>query len=190
MGAPSLRLVGCITCAIWASVDLTLVIAGRRKTDVSEDRGSLGLLLIAVAGAVVIGSVTAHLGRLRLPGSSVDRALVGIGLMWAGMALRWWAVLTLGRFFSPLVRVREDHRVIRSGPYARIRHPAYAGSLLTLIGLGIALANWAGLIGMVVVIFLGFRHRMAREEEALAAALDQEYRDYMSQTKRLIPGVY
>jgi protein-S-isoprenylcysteine O-methyltransferase Ste14 len=187
---PSRRLAVYVTCAVWAGVDLAVIIVRGRKSDASADRGSLGLILIAIVVAVVIGNVTARLGALRLPGTGVEQGLVGIPFMWVGMALRWWAMLTLGRFFNPLVTIRHDHRVIRSGPYARIRHPAYAGSLITLVGLGVALGSWAGLIGMVLVLFLGFWLRMSREEEALTAALGQEYRDYMAQTKRLIPGIY
>jgi protein-S-isoprenylcysteine O-methyltransferase Ste14 len=166
------------------------VIARIRRSDTAADRGSLTVILLAILCAVVIGNVTARLRYLRLPGNDVGQGLLGIPLMWVGMALRWWAMLTLGRFFNPLVIVRQNHRVIRSGPYARIRHPGYAGSLLTLIGLGVALGNWLALVGMVMVLFLAFVRRMAREEEALMAALGQEYQDYMARTKRLIPGVY
>ena len=70
-------------------------------------------------------------------------------MIWAGIILRGWAIATLGRFFRRDVQVAADQAVVRSGPYAVIRHPAYTGNLLMYAGIGILLANWASLAALV-----------------------------------------
>ena len=71
-----------------------------------------------------------------------------------------------------------------------IRHPAYLGSLTTMVGLGVALENWLSIILLVVLPLAGLLYRIAVEEKVLVGHFGQTYLDYMSRTKRLIPGVY
>jgi protein-S-isoprenylcysteine O-methyltransferase Ste14 len=58
--------------------------------------------------------------------------------MLAGIALRQWSIRVLGRFFSTTVQVTSDQRIVTNGPYSVVRHPAYSGALLTLLGLGLS----------------------------------------------------
>jgi len=58
-----------------------------------------------------------------------------------------------------------------------------------VIGLGLALGNWASLLGMLACISVGYAYRIHVEEAALVAALGQPYREYMSRTARLVPFV-
>lgn len=77
--------------------------------------------------------------------------IAGEAFFVAGLALRLWAVVTLGRFFKVTVSIQDHHRVIRSGPYRVLRHPSYTGLLLLLGGLGLALGTWLGLAAIVVL---------------------------------------
>jgi protein-S-isoprenylcysteine O-methyltransferase Ste14 len=65
-----------------------------------------------------------------------------LGLLFAGIAVRWTAIHALGAFFTGRVQIREGHTLIRTGLYSQPRHPAYAGSLLAYFGLGLAFSNW------------------------------------------------
>ena len=69
---------------------------------------------------------------------------LGIALMWAGIAFRYYAMRVLGRYFTFQVDVHSGQTVIEAGPYHYIRHPSYTGALITVLGLGLALGNWAG----------------------------------------------
>ena len=71
-----------------------------------------------------------------------------------------------------------------------MRHPSYTGGLTTFIGLGLALANWLSLLGLMVMIVTVYIYRMNVEEKVLIVALGDEYLEYSRQTKRLIPGIY
>jgi protein-S-isoprenylcysteine O-methyltransferase Ste14 len=71
-----------------------------------------------------------------------------------------------------------------------IRHPSYTGILLTCLGVGLCFGNFASLLVIVVPIVALALKRVRLEEAALASELGEDYRTYMSRTRRLIPGVY
>ena len=118
-----------------------------------------------------------------------DLFFLGLAAMVGGLALRWWAIRVLGRYFTVDVAVHAAQSVIQAGPYRVIRHPAYCGSMLTLIGVGLALGTWLGLVLLVCLVSIGFTVRMRVEETALNAALGEPYRDYARRTRRLIPFI-
>ncbi len=82
---------------------------------------------------------------------------------------------------------QTDHKVIDKGPYHYIRHPMYAGGLLSVLGIGMALQSWPGMLVIVVVPGLGWGNRIRIEERFLSAELGNDYVEYMKRTKRLIP---
>jgi hypothetical protein len=75
--------------------------------------------------------------------------IAGIVLILLGVALRWWAILTLGRYFTLDVAMRSTQAVVQSGSYPLVLHPASSGTLLTLLGTGLALAKWAGVVALL-----------------------------------------
>ncbi len=114
----------------------------------------------------------------------------GVGLFVAGLLLRWWAIITLGRFFTMDVTIEKDHELVERGPFHMVRHPSYTGVLLAFAGLALTLGNWAVLLVILVPIGAAFIHRMNVEENALSSALGPQYTDYMRRTKRLVPFIY
>jgi protein-S-isoprenylcysteine O-methyltransferase Ste14 len=115
---------------------------------------------------------------------------IGIALMLAGVAFRWYAIRALGRYFTREVATRAGQTVIDHGPYRLVRHPSYAGVLITVFGFGVALTNWVSLLAIIACTFIGFGYRVHVEERALCEALGQPYRDYMKRTWRFIPYIY
>jgi protein-S-isoprenylcysteine O-methyltransferase Ste14 len=152
------------------------------------DRGSL----YVTVGLIGLGGLAALACGLLLRGAAIAwnrEAIfwVGIALMLSGVALRAWAVRTLGQYFLPVVAVRADQQVVRSGPYRLIRHPTYSGALLTLLGFGLTLGNWAALVALLGCALGGLAYRVRVEEQALLQTLGQPYRQYMAQTTRFVP---
>ena len=88
-----------------------------------------------------------------------------VGSVTAGIGLRAWAIVGLSRYFRRDIQVAQDQLVVRAGPYAAVRHPAYAGNLLMPAGLGV-------------------------EDALLIDRLGDPYRDYAATTARLVPGVW
>jgi protein-S-isoprenylcysteine O-methyltransferase Ste14 len=154
------------------------------------DRGSLVAVSVGIsAGVVVAVRVALGISTTTIPGRWVP-FVVGLVLMWLGIALREWAVLTLGRFFTVVVRVTEEQSVVDRGPYRWVRHPSYTGLLLTLLGLGVALENWLSVLALVILPTIGLVFRILVEERALLAGLGEPYREYADSRRRLVPGVW
>lgn len=157
---------------------------------VRADRGSLHVLWIVIVAAWALAIVIAHalaFGRFRAGAGLVTVALL---LFAAGVALRWWAILSLGRLFTVDVAIAVDHPLIDHGPYRLIRHPSYAGALLALLGLALPLASLPALAALLLPCLAAYRYRIAVEEAALQRALGSAYSDYMRRTWRLLPGLY
>lgn len=110
----------------------------------------------------------------------------GFAINCAGAALAIWARYCLGQYWSGLVTIKENHRVIRSGPYRFIRHPIYAGILLGCIGTAVVFGEWRGLLG-VLVIYVTHTWKASREEAMLTAELGTEYTEYSRRTGALLP---
>jgi len=115
---------------------------------------------------------------------------VGIGLMLAGLAFRFYAMWVLGRFFTYDITVQAGQTVVEAGPYRYIRHPSYTGALITLVGLGLALGNWAALLTILACMGIAYAYRITVEEAALIAALGEPYKQYMRRTQRLVPFLF
>ena len=179
----------------WATYGLWLVLelsASRKKRsgDFSrkQDRGSLRLILILFWLGISLGFTFSYFfPQLAIRWNRSLVFFIGIVLMLAGIAFRRYAMAVLGQFFTYDVAVHTDQKVIDLGPYRYIRHPSYSGALLTQIGLGLALGNWASLAILVICTGLAYVYRISIEEQALVAALGEPYKEYMARTHRLIP---
>jgi protein-S-isoprenylcysteine O-methyltransferase len=115
---------------------------------------------------------------------------VGIAIVIAGLVIRWYSIIYLGRFFTVNVAIAADHQLIDTGPYRRVRHPSYTGALMAFWGLALCTQNWVSLALMGMGPTIAFLYRMHIEEIALSGAFGERYRQYMQRTARLIPGVY
>jgi protein-S-isoprenylcysteine O-methyltransferase Ste14 len=178
-------------CGVLLLSELAIFMRERSGTDAIV-RDQRSLTVVRTAGYLGVG-LSFWLG-LRMPQSAirVQRSLLfgsGAALMILGTALRWAAILTLGRAFRQRVAVQPDQQVIQSGPYRLVRHPAYTGRLLQLVGLALTMTNWASLAASIACFVGGWTYRIRVEEQVLGEELGQPYRDYMRRTKRLIPGV-
>jgi protein-S-isoprenylcysteine O-methyltransferase Ste14 len=172
-----------IATEIWLGSRRSRLPAG--ATD--HDAGSKWFLIGCVWASIAIGIWIA----LLFPAAAIrtDRTevfILGLVLMVAGMPLRWYPIHVLGASFTCEVSTRPGQVVIESGPYRWIRHPSYAGGLLTVLGVLVCSVNWASLAALIVTI-AGYAYRIRVEEEALATHLGPPYREYMRRTKRLIP---
>jgi len=114
----------------------------------------------------------------------------GLILWLLGLAYTGWAYRTLGHFFSLDVQIQNDHRVVDTGPYRLLRHPGYAGFSLGLLGLGVALQSWASLLVLLFATIAALAYRIPIEEKFLVAELGDDYVQYMTNTKRLVPFVW
>jgi protein-S-isoprenylcysteine O-methyltransferase Ste14 len=161
----------------------------RRPKAAKSDRYSLFVLRLCIATGVLLA-----LFALRVTTTSFGFNPVlfggGLVLIWTGMALRWWSFWTLGRYFTFAVMTSADQPVITTGPYRHVRHPGYAGILLSLAGVGLAFGNWLSLAALLVPPLIGFAYRIRVEEAALSTALGVSYTSYAERRKRVLPFLW
>ncbi|MBS3163934.1 isoprenylcysteine carboxylmethyltransferase family protein [Candidatus Woesearchaeota archaeon] len=151
----------------------------RRAGGAGADRGSLILVLCSIF--LALGAILVLRSK-----PSIARELIGSAVLLAGFSLRTWAIRILGRHFSVKVALQERHELVTSGPYALLRHPAYTGLALELLGFGLGIAAWQGALACLIVA-PSLAYRIAVEERFLTAAMGERYKEYSARTARLIP---
>ncbi len=156
-----------------------------------RDRGSLPFLALLIFAGLFGAFLAVHslpAARIGLP--PVPLFWVAVALIWLGMALRIWAVVTLGRFFRITVFLQEDHVLIDHGPYRRLRNPSYTGGLVSMIGIGLGLGNWLSLALAVGGLLIGYLKRIDVEEKALREHFGEAYEAYARRRWALIPPIW
>ena len=162
-----------------------------RDGAVVQDRWTRWILGVAMyLGVVGALQISRSMPALRVYANSWWTLGLGIAMILAGAALRDWAIVSLGRYFRREVTIEPGQRIVRRGPYRVLRHPSYAGLLLSLVGLGLALGSWAGAAVVLLTVLLGMLPRIRVEERALARTFGAEYADYAASTWRLVPYVW
>jgi protein-S-isoprenylcysteine O-methyltransferase Ste14 len=180
-------------CAIWyvPALNGAFFQGAARRNGTRHDRGSYAVLIGVLWIGLFLGfGIAALLPWAAIPRVRLPLFWLGIAGILAGVALRWYAIRVLGRFFTRDVATQAGQTVVQDGPYRFIRHPAYSGTLLTLLGIGLTLGNWLALLVVLIGGVVGHLYRIRVEEQALVAALGEPYRAYMRGTRRFIPFVW
>jgi protein-S-isoprenylcysteine O-methyltransferase Ste14 len=179
---------------IWISWFLSEILLNRffrskRKNAGNPDKHSLGWIWITIGVGNTLGILSAI--YLRFPISGTNMVSYG-GLLFivAGMAIRFLAIRTLGKFFTVDLSIRGKHKLVDTGLYKTIRHPSYTGSLISFLGFGFSLNNWISLVVIFLPVLTAMLYRISIEEKLLLAQPDLGYETYIKKTKRLIPGIY
>ncbi|HEV2166042.1 MAG TPA: isoprenylcysteine carboxylmethyltransferase family protein, partial [Thermoplasmata archaeon] len=115
---------------------------------------------------------------------------VGVAISLGGTGVRVWAIHSLGRFFSPVIRIESDHEIVRGGPYRWLRHPSYTGIYLATIGAVVALGSLSGALLTAAIVLATLAHRIRLEERMLLDRFGTEYEQYARSTWRLLPWIY
>lgn len=110
----------------------------------------------------------------------------GIALGVVSFVLYAWSQATLGKAWSPHLQMREEHQLVTTGPYARIRHPIYLALIGFLTGIALVTANWF-FIALLVVSIVVLALRIPKEEQMMIEDFGEEYKAYMQRTGSLLP---
>ena len=172
-------------------------IGRRRSRAPSTEKDKNSLLVVMLANYLSIGSaLVIKLAPVTVGGIGGIQILspylgfFGCAVMLVGMVIRWMAIGTLRERFTIDVNIVEGHQLVEKGLYGVIRHPAYLGGQVTMLGLGLALENWLSIVILIVIPLAGHLYRISVEEKVLVDHFGQSYVNYMKRTKRLIPGVF
>jgi protein-S-isoprenylcysteine O-methyltransferase Ste14 len=184
----------------WYATWIAAVIwSGKTKLRMKTDMGglhrflpSLGCLLLfapagsgkPVFGMPFLGSLTRKLWH------EPDWAAWSLfALIAAAFAFCWWARLHLGRLWSGFVTLKEDHRIVDTGPYGLVRHPIYSAVIFAALATAVMRASPASMVGFVLFA-AGFSMTARIEERFLREHLGAEaYEAYSRRVPMLVPMV-
>jgi protein-S-isoprenylcysteine O-methyltransferase Ste14 len=160
----------------------------RRTVSKESFASRYGILFLEVLGFVLLFSETAEMGIL---GRHIFKrteaiAATGVVLTWVGIAIALWARWHLGQYWSARITLKEDHQLIRTGPYAFFRHPIYSGIILAAIGGVLAIDRWRCVAGLALII-LGYCIKATKEESMLSKQFGEAFQEHCRHTGFLLP---
>jgi len=159
--------------------------AGPRAETETSQKIIMALVMLGFAVFLVFPVLDHRFGWSPVP---LYVSLIGDGLIVLGYLFILF-VLRENSYAASTIQIADDQKVISTGPYARVRHPMYAGALLLLVGIPLALDSWYGLFGILVIV-PGLIWRLLDEERFLTRNLPG-YAEYTSHVRwRLIPGLF
>jgi protein-S-isoprenylcysteine O-methyltransferase Ste14 len=179
--------------ALWIAWTIYWVVAARSA---KQDRRQESLA--SRAGHIVPLGISAYLlWSPELPGGFLgDRFLpagpvtfyAGVAVLAFGLGFSIWARRVLGRNWSGIVTVKQDHELVRSGPYRWVRHPIYTGLLIAFVGTAISRGEWRGVLA-VLIVFAALWRKLKLEERWMIETFGDAYLRYRDEVRALIPFV-
>ena len=180
--------VGLAALVLWVQEVVWLFITWRPRNHVYKDKGSFWLLALVWTSAIMLSVFDALSFRFStFPKELAWMQFIGFPFLLLGFALRIPARLALGPACAPFVQTGPSHKLVTTGIYAVVRHPAYLGAFGQLVGMSLCLGSLVGLATAVVGGIPALAYRISIEEHALRDWFGQEYDQYVRRTTRLIP---
>lgn len=172
----------------WASY-WGLAAARSRAPERTEAGSSRGIHLASLAVAFLLLFLSplsiGPLGWRFLPDTFVC-FLLGFAFTLLGLALATWARVHLGPNWSGIIGTGSRHELIRTGPYALVRHPMYSGLLIAIMGTAMSVGELRALLGASLAV-LAYIRKTRIEERWLLARFDSAYEDFRRDVGRLFP---
>jgi protein-S-isoprenylcysteine O-methyltransferase Ste14 len=177
----------CVLSILFFIALIRALLGRTRETGVRrEGRSRFGIILQSIS-FFIVGFGGARPSLPFLSPAALAGALAVLLLMGGCLYLFAASSTALGKNWSFEARMREDHQLIRSGPYARIRHPIYLGMLLFLFGLAAAMGHWLQLIAALPLFLWGTSIRTRLEDQLLEQQFGDDFRAYAATTPALFP---
>jgi protein-S-isoprenylcysteine O-methyltransferase Ste14 len=176
---------------IWSALGLYWVISARQsgatKTPEAHSFRALRFLVLGTTFILLL-SGWLRIGPLAwrfVPDTFAVRT-IGMIITVVGVSVTVWARICLGRNWSDKVVIKEDHELIRTGPYAYVRHPIYSGVLLGVAGTALAIGEWRGVLAFAL-LFTTYAIKAKKEERVLAGAFGAAFEEHARRTGFLLP---
>ncbi|NML68907.1 isoprenylcysteine carboxylmethyltransferase family protein [Chryseobacterium sp. RP-3-3] len=186
-----LQILFSISMAAWFITEIFYknMLKSGKEDKKDKDKSTLNILWMAIPFSIAASVSISYIARFPIA-KGVWILYLGEACILIGIIFRLIIIRSLGKYFTVDVTIKEDHQIKKEGFYKYLRHPSYAFSLLTSLGLGLYLNNWVSLILAFLPPFFAFIYRIKIEEEALVEKFGEEYLEYRKKTKKLIPFIY
>ncbi|MEP6502547.1 MAG: isoprenylcysteine carboxylmethyltransferase family protein [Betaproteobacteria bacterium] len=116
-------------------------------------------------------------------------SVAGVVVTAGGLGFAVWARRHIGRNWSAIVTLKEDHELVTTGPYALVRHPIYTGLLFGFLGSAIALGQWRGLLA-VAIVYVALLRKYRLEERWMHERFGTAYDAYRARVRALVPFLF
>ena len=181
-----------ISFILWGISELVIMLFSKRNEnrEVNKKSTIYPVIRLSLSIGILIG-ILAKINKIYfLYSTSYWFPIFGILFVLIGMTVRWAAFLTLKRYFTSKVMIQMNHKLINTGIYSTIRHPAYSGAIISFFGLGICYANWLSFLIIFVPYTFAILSKIKYEEDVLEKHFSEEYLKYRNATKKIIPFIY
>jgi protein-S-isoprenylcysteine O-methyltransferase Ste14 len=168
----------------WAGLALLwAVLARTAKADVVKEPMPQRL-------PVLIGYAAGFSLLLGTTGGRVDQVafFIGFGGALVGAFFSAWSRLSLASNWSGRVTLKADHELIVTGPYRLVRHPIYAGLILTALSTALARGTLIATAGALLLTAIWI-YKISGEEKMLRIKFGETYASYSRRVKQLVPGL-
>ena len=176
----------------WVGSEVVIAIATRTRHSSGNvrDRGTLYLLWAVILASMTAGIWFSEASSIGLSPNAHWLRDVALALLIVGLAIRWTAIITLGKSFSSNVAIHSTQTVLKTGLYRWMRHPSYTGLILIFFAAALRTRNWISFLIIFIPATATLLYRIHVEEVALRSHFGEEYIAYSRETKRLVPGIY
>lgn len=181
-------LVTLVVSAVWGAAEVLSIPKSRKQLKIPHG----DWLSVSLAVFPVLGVVATVVWQYFFSAAEFHPALVTASLLLclAGIVLRTWSKMALGRLYTFAIDLVEGHRVLTEGPYRFVRHPLYLGTFLAIAAFPMLTESWAtvGFLTLPTAVVYGLR--LFKEEAYLMRHLGADYQTYVRRTARLIPFLW
>ena len=182
------------TAVIWLALVLVWVVSGlRTKRSIKNQSSAWQVLYTAI---LVVGVYLIFAKQIGIPwldrqlfSMTVPIVLAGLLVVLMGVVFSIWARLMLGDNWSNRVTVKENHTLVRSGPYRIVRHPIYSGILLGMLGSALQRGEVRSFVGVTICGF-SFWLKTRAEEQFMVQIFGEDYLQYRHKVKALAPFIF
>jgi protein-S-isoprenylcysteine O-methyltransferase Ste14 len=173
--------------SLWSLLTQPAVDWQRIKSTKDEDRYTA----VWIMAAITVSQMLSVLEWAHFHSQHIFRwnvlTIAGVICIVLGGILRYWAIKTLGRYFTASVSITDSQKISTAGPYKILRHPSYTGGLMTVVGTPLVLENTYSVFLALFLMILAYMFRIKAEEKAMIKTFGDLYRTYQQNTKKLIP---
>jgi len=176
---------------IWSAFGIYWIVAGvKGKSAQTHEPHWYRFLRLSILAVVFLllfwnRAAVGFLGARFLPEVALVEYL-GFALTLIGLTLALWARIHLGQYWSDKVVLKFDHQLVRTGPYAYMRHPIYSGVLLGVLGTALVLGQWRGLLAFIILL-INYSIKAKKEEQILSGRFSDQFREHQNLAGFLLP---
>jgi protein-S-isoprenylcysteine O-methyltransferase Ste14 len=167
-----------------------LISAWKTRSPVKRKQSRLSYFMYGIVWVAIwiflINWFSPDLMTARIVPDSIGYTIIGLLITLAGLAFAIWARVHLGKNWSGMPAIREQHTITRTGPYRFVRHPIYSGILLGLLGTAIGIGYFI-IFCCVLLILVLFVIKFRMEEQFLEEEFGEEYARYKREVRALVP---